>query len=177
MENSLDRQPWVYERSADGSARFVLGTVGSNPLICFGINPSTAAPNALDPTVRRVSRFAAHNGYDSWTMLNVYPQIATDPRDLDCEHREALRSENESHIANALGDHPRTLLAGWGDLIGSRPYLSSLLRPIVQLASDARCGWMSLGFPTKLGHPRHPLYVRHDAPLQEFDMERYLGDL
>lgn len=177
MESSLDRQSWVYERSADGSARFVLGTVGLNPLICFGINPSTAAPTALDPTVRRVSRFAAHNGYDSWTMLNVYPQIATDPRDLDHEHREALRSENEVHIATALGDQPHTLLAGWGDLIGSRPYLSSLLRPIVQLTADAGCGWVSLGLPTKLGNPRHPLYVRHDAPLQEFDMERYLGEL
>lgn len=177
MENGLDRQPWVYERSADGSARFVLGTVGSNPLICFGINPSTATPNALDRTVTRVSSFAARNGYDSWTMLNVYPQIATDPRDLDREQREALRSENESRIATALGGQPRTLLAAWGGLIDSRTYFPRLLRPIVQLTADVGCDWMSLGLPTMLGHPRHPLYVRGDALLQVFDIERYLRDL
>jgi hypothetical protein len=76
MGNAVADDQWIYERSADGSARFVLGTVGVNPLVCFGINPSTAVPNAPDGTVARVSKFAV----DSWTMLNVYPQIATDRR-------------------------------------------------------------------------------------------------
>src|SRR5690606_29290625 len=58
-------QQWIYERSADATARFVLGTVGENPLVCFGINPSIAVPNAPDRTVGRVTRFAADNGFDS----------------------------------------------------------------------------------------------------------------
>lgn len=47
-----DRMPeqWLYEHNDDNSARYVLGTVGENPLVCFGVNPSTAEPNALDAT-------------------------------------------------------------------------------------------------------------------------------
>ena len=78
MGSAVAHGQWIYERSADGSARFVLGTVGVNPLVCFGINPSAAVPNAPDRTVARVGNFAVDNCYDSWTMLNVYPQIATD---------------------------------------------------------------------------------------------------
>ncbi len=48
---------WLYEHSGDGTARFLLGTQGENPLVFFGVNPSTARPGALDPTVRRVARF------------------------------------------------------------------------------------------------------------------------
>jgi len=170
----VTRDRWLHERAADGSARFVLGTVGSNPLVCFGINPSTAAPGALDPTVTRVSRFAADNGYDSWIMLNVYPQIATDPRDLHRSHGEDLKTENERRIAALVADRPLTLLAAWGGLITSRPYLPSLLGDILEVTTASGCDWVSLGGPTKGGHPRHPLYLRADTPLEPFDMEDYV---
>lgn len=164
---------WVYERSADGSARFVLGTVGENPLVCFGINPSTARPGALDPTVKRVARFASDNGFDSWTMLNVYPQIATDPKLMDRDFSPELKLENEDHIARVIDDRPLTLLAAWGGLIVSRPYLPPLLGEIVSIVTEAGCGWVSLGEPTKDGHPRHPLYVRANAHLVPFDAGSY----
>ena len=174
MGNTLAHGEWIYERSVDGSARFVLGTVGVNPLVCFGINPSTAIPNAPDRTVARVSKFAVDNGYDSWTMLNVYPQIATDPKNLDREYRPDLKAENERHIASMIDDRPLTLLAAWGGLIAFRSYLPSLLRDIIRLTSAAGCDWVSLGDPTKEGHPRHPLYMRADTPLQIFSVDRYL---
>jgi len=161
---------WVWEKTADGSARFVLGTVGKNPLVCFGINPSIAVPTALDRTVARVSRFAADNGFDSWTMLNVYPQIATDPKDMDRVHRPELKAENERHIARVIDCRPLTLLAAWGVLVGSRNYLPLLLADILKLTTAAGCQWTSLGEPTKDGHPRHPLYVRTDTPLQPFSV-------
>lgn len=164
---------WIYERSADGSARFVLGTVGSNPLVCFGINPSTAKPGALDPTVGRVSRFAVDNGFDSWTMLNVYPQIATDPKALDRMPRPEFTSENERHIDRVLAGRPLTLLAAWGTLITSRPYLQDLLSRILMVTSASGCDWVSLGEPTKHGHPRHPLYQPATSPLQPYDVGRY----
>lgn len=166
---------WVYERSDDGAARFVLGTVGENPLVCVGINPSTARPGALDRTVTRVARFARDNGFDSWTMLNVYPQIETDPTLMHREHSEELARENERQIAQAVGGRPVTLLAAWGGLIASRPYLVPLLREIVDGSALAGGRWVSLGAPTKHGHPRHPLYVRADAALEPFDIRGYLG--
>jgi hypothetical protein len=51
MQNEMEQ--WVYEHAADGTARFVLGTVGADPLVCFGINPSTATPGAPENTVER----------------------------------------------------------------------------------------------------------------------------
>ena len=166
---------WIYEPSIDGTARFTLGTAGLNPLVWFGINPSTAVPNALDRTVNRVSKFALANGYDSWTMLNVYPQIATDPRNLHLQYRPDLKAENELHIGRVMKNRPRTIVAAWGDLIESRPYLAPLLRDIFQLTSAANCKWVSVGDLTKRGNPRHPLYRRGDTPLLHFDMDRYLN--
>lgn len=173
----MSKQHWIYEPSGDGSARFVLGTVGANPLVCFGINPSTATPDALDRTVSRVSKFATMNGFDNWTMLNVYPQIATDPKGLHDAYSGNLKAENEQSIARVLSLQPRTLLAAWGDLITSKAYLPGILHDIVELTTDASCDWMSLRAPTVKGHPRHPLYASGAAPLQPLDIERYMETL
>lgn len=177
MQQQTTQSPWVWERTPDNSARFVLGTQGRNPLVCFGINPSTAVPGVPDPTVKRVMSFAAANGYDSWTMLNIYPQIATNPDDMDEEHRLDLKSENERHIAALLAGRPLTLLAAWGNLITKRVYLRSLLQDLVKISAAAGCDWVSLGAPTLKMHPRHPLYVRGGTPLQRFDMDQYLRGL
>lgn len=142
--------------------------------MCFGIHPSTAVPNALDRTIARVSKFAVDNGYDSWVMLNVYPQIATDPKNLDREYDPEIKVENERHITRVIGDRPLTLLAAWGGLIAFRPYLPALLKDILRVSSAVGCDWLSLGDPIKGGHPRHPLYARADTPLQLFRVDRYL---
>src|SRR5690606_30469284 len=86
---------WIWERNVDGSARFVLATPGRNPLVCLGINPSTATPHKLDPTVKRVSKFAEGGHFDGWAMLNAYPQISTDPKGLHQEIDLQLKEENE----------------------------------------------------------------------------------
>ena len=169
----MAEEQWVWERAADGSARYVLGTVGENPLVCFGINPSTAVPGALDPTLKRVRRFAADNGFDSWTMLNVYPQIATDPNDLHRHYSPELKAENERHISEMIAGRPLTLLAAWGALIEKRPYLRGLLADLLQVTSASGCEWVSLGAPTKNGHPSHPLYLASVTPLQPFSVAHY----
>ncbi|WEG08609.1 DUF1643 domain-containing protein [Microbacterium horticulturae] len=165
---------WIYEHSADGTARFVLGTVGSNPLVCFGINPSTAKPGALDNTVKRVEKFATRNGYDSWTMLNVYPQISTDPQGLHMEYLPELKVENERHISEMIRGRT-TLLAAWGNVITKRPYLRVLLYDIVQMTAAAGCRWLSLGELTTSGNPWHPLYRSGITALTAFDMDAYLA--
>lgn len=174
---AVDGGQWVYERSADGAARFVLGVAGKNPLICFGVNPSVAVPGAPDQTIRRLSRFATDNGYDSWTMLNLYPQISTDPRGMDREFREELKATNEEHIARMLDSKPASVLAAWGGTIRTRRYLPGLLHDIVQLTTSAGTSWLSLDAPLTDGHPRHPSRARVLAQLQVFDIERYLLQL
>ena len=78
-----DAEKWIYVPDHYAEYRYILGTRGENPLICIGINPSTAAPDALDNTLKSVARIAEHNGYDSWIMFNVYAQRATVPDDMD----------------------------------------------------------------------------------------------
>lgn len=165
---------WVYQPSADGSARFVLSTVGDNPLVCFGINPSIAVPNALDPTVRRVKGLASRFGYDSWTMLNVYPQIATLPKDIGRALDQKLKAENEERIEELVAGRRLTLLGAWGGLIKSRPYLPSLLADIVRVTDAANCTWVSYGDTIQGGHPRHLSRAKNGLSLEPFDMRAYL---
>lgn len=74
-----DVSRWLYVPNHYSEYRYILGTRGRKPLICMGINPSTAAPDALDPTLQSAQRIALSNGYDSFLMFNVYAQRATRP--------------------------------------------------------------------------------------------------
>lgn len=59
-----DVSRWLYVPNTYSEYRYILGTRGQKPLICVGINPSTAAPDALDPTLQSAQRIALNNGYD-----------------------------------------------------------------------------------------------------------------
>ena len=85
---------WLYYPNVDMEYRFILGTRGRNPIIVIGLNPSTATPEQPDPTIKRVSAIASHNGYDSFVMLNLYAQRATIPGNLDVELNRELHGEN-----------------------------------------------------------------------------------
>lgn len=174
MSTAAEGPQWIHDSSSDGGARFTLGTVGENPLVCFGINPSTATPAKLDPTVTRVRNRAERNGFDSWVMLNVYPQISTDPVGIHREFDPVLKAENERHIVSLIDGRPLRLLAAWGGLIGSRRYLPSLLADIVRTTDAAGCKWVSIGEPLPGGHPRHPSRARNDFALEAFDVDSYL---
>ena len=92
-----DIHKWLYAPSFYCDYRYILGTRGKNPLICIGINPSTARPGALDNTLKSVERIALGNGFDSFIMFNVYAQRATSPDDMEkvCNpllHRENLKA-------------------------------------------------------------------------------------
>ena len=50
---------WIYEHDVNNTARFTLGEyqyISDKTLICFGINPSTATPNNLDNTLKKVGQ-------------------------------------------------------------------------------------------------------------------------
>ena len=83
QHDDYDAARWLYVPPYYTEYRYILGTRGENPLICIGINPSTAQPGDLDNTLKSVERIALGNGYDSFTMFNVYPQRATDPNAMD----------------------------------------------------------------------------------------------
>lgn len=173
---------WLYKNTPNNDARFVLGTEGKHPLVCVGVNPSTATPWRLDPTVERVKRRAAKQNLDSWIMLNLYPQRSKDPAGMNLQYLPDLKAQNEERIAELLQSLTAqfgsiSLLAAWGILIDTRPYLPDMLRGIAKVAEDAGCDWMSIGTPLADGHPRHPSRAPNALPLQSFDMASYLRTL
>lgn len=123
-----DRTKWLYVPDYYADYRYLLGTRGENPLICIGINPSTAAPGDLDNTLKSVERIAAGNGYDSFLMFNVYAQRATRPEDMDQVCNAALHRENMAafrYVLEQVGaGYAPAVWAAWGTIIEKRPYPS-----------------------------------------------------
>ena len=46
--DDYDVKKWIYAPNFYSEYRYLLGTRGKNPLICIGINPSTAEPDHLE---------------------------------------------------------------------------------------------------------------------------------
>lgn len=175
-----DVDRWLYVPNFYSEYRYILGTRGQRPLICVGINPSTAAPDALDNTLRSVERVALHNGYDSFLMFNVYAQRATNPDHMEHTYNLALHDENMKAFDYALSldrDGAPAVWAAWGTIIEKRDYLPGCVRDMAAIAAARNARWYSAGKRSRKGHPHHPLYLRKDSLLEPFDLDRYLQSL
>ena len=169
---------WLYAPNFYSEYRYILGTRGKRPLICIGINPSTAKPDALDNTLKSVERIALGNGFDSFIMFNVYAQRATRPDDMEKVCNPLLHQENLEAFRYVLSisDQP-VVWAAWGAIIEKRGYLSDCVRDMVQVGKDHGAQWCCAGAISKKGHPHHPLYLRKDEKLKPFDIEGYLDGM
>ena len=115
---------WLYAPCLYSEYRYILGTRGEKPLICIGINPSTAKPDALDNTLKSVERIAIGNGYDSFLMFNVYAQRATDPDTMERVCNPVLHRENMEAFRYILSlSKAPAVWAAWGAIIEKRAYL------------------------------------------------------
>ena len=173
-----DIEKWLYAPNFYSEYRYILGTRGKNPLICVGINPSTARPDALDNTLKSVERIALGNGFDSFIMFNVYAQRATSPDDMEENCNPALHRENLEAFRYVLSisDKP-AVWAAWGAIIEKRRYLPDCVRDMLQAGEKFGAQWYCAGAITKKGHPHHPLYLRKDEKLKPFDVQNYLTNL
>ena len=176
-----DREKWLYVPNAYTEYRYILGTKGKNPLICIGINPSTAKPDDLDNTLKSVERTAKFNGYDSFIMFNVYAQRATDPKDMDCSFNEYLHNENMNafrYILSSYGEGNKPAIwAAWGTIIEKRPYLIDCVREMIEIGNEYDAKWYTVGKRSVKGHPHHPLYLKNNSPVEDFDIKKYVDSL
>lgn len=173
-----DIAKWLYAPSFYSEYRYILGTRGSNPLICIGVNPSTAQPDRLDNTLKSVERIALGNGFDSFIMFNVYAQRATNPDAMEKQCNAQLHTENLAALRYvlALSETP-AIWAAWGAVIEKRNYLSRCVRDMLSVGQEYGANWYCAGAITKRGHPHHPLYLRSDEKLRPFDISAYLDTL
>ena len=179
-ETVYDREKWLYVPDAYDEYRYILGTRGNRPLICIGINPSTARPDALDNTLKSVERIALANGYDSFLMMNVYAQRATDPKHMEKAENEFLHRENLEafRYVLSLGGETPAVWAAWGNIVKARPYLIDCMMDFVRIGEKQHALWYTAGARSKNGgHPHHPLYLRKDAALDPFDPIPYIAEL
>lgn len=175
-ERNYDVNKWLYVPSFYDEYRYVLGTRGKHPVICVGINPSTARPDDLDPTLKSAQRIAHANGYDSFLMFNVYAQRATRPDDMERARNDWLHGENMKafrYLLSLSGEHP-AVWAAWGSIIEKRPYLLDCVRDMLDISRAYGAVWYHAGPLSAKGHPHHPLYLRSDTPLAPFDTETYI---
>ena len=169
-----DVKKWLYAPNFYSEYRYILGTRGENPLICIGINPSTAQPGDLDNTLKSVERVAHANGYDSFIMFNVYAQRATDPDTMEKSCNMLLHRENMEAFRYVLSiSQSPAVWAAWGTIIEKRDYLPECLQDMIAIGKEYGAKWLCAGKVSKKGHPHHPLYLRKDEQLRQFDVEGY----
>jgi hypothetical protein len=153
--------------SEDRVYRYALWRCWGNPdedgyLAFIGLNPSTADEHADDPTIRRCIGFAKREGVGALCMLNLFAFRATEPKAMRASH-DPVGADTDAHLARCLALAKYIVLA-WGTHGG---FLSRDLTVIRLIRSLNRYNVVSLGL-TKDGHPKHPLYIRSDQPLEPF---------
>ena len=176
--DEYDITKWLYAPNFYSEYRYILGTRGENPLICIGINPSTARPGDLDNTLKSVERIALGNGFDSFIMFNVYAQRATDPDTMEQHCNLQLHRENLEAFRYVLSISPKPAVwAAWGTIIEKRAYLPQCLQDMLAVGEAYGASWYCAGRTSKKGHPHHPLYLRRDEKIRPFDVDAYLKNL
>ena len=128
----------------------------------IGMNPSTADAEVDDPTCRReVIYTRTRLKLSSYAKCNVMDYRATDPKTLLKLTAEERASGLNLRWITDLAKGAHTVIAAWGALPAElRGHALVVESALTRLDIKLNC----VGF-TKDGSPRHPLYVRRDAPL------------
>ena len=166
----FEDEKWVMVAEDDNAARYILGTKGQKTLCCLGINPSTAAPYEPDPTIRSVERIAKNNGYDSFAMINIYPTRCTVFENLSREENEEYTRQNLKYIEKLVESLPKpvNIWVAHGNLVDKRAYTKKCLEQLRAILAKYDCRYWHCG-KTHCGNPRHPLFMKSETKLQEFE--------
>lgn len=127
------------------------------------LNPSTADATKDDPTIRRCISFAEREGCTDLTVVNLFALRATDPKKL-LNHEDPIGPLNTMRIINAIDKTDRNggiVVAAWGSHKMAQERGEFINK---YFGNEFLC----LG-KTKNGSPKHPLYVKSDAPLIKLD--------
>ncbi len=95
--------------------RFALGRPGNHSCLIIGMNPSAAREEYSDRTVNKVIKTVRELGYDGWIMTNLYPERATDAKNMD-EFDRRLAEENAEQIVALCNKYNiKEVWGAWGD--------------------------------------------------------------
>lgn len=140
--------------SPDRNYRYALWRIWdpAMPLVMFiGLNPSKANEYTNDPTIRRVTKFAADWGYGGMYMMNLFGWVTPYPQDLRLAKDPV--GENDSHLKR-IADLCAMIIYVWG----SFPQATERAKVVLEAFPGGYC----LGH-SKMGNPLHPLYLPGDT--------------
>lgn len=128
-------------------------------------NPSKAGSSeegqlVSDPTWRKGVGFSQRLGYGGQVFCNPFAFVSTDPKGLKAAGYP-IGPENDRYIRKACRMGDGRVVCAWGALG------RGLARPgeVLELVRSLGYQPMALGF-TADGHPRHPLMLAYDTPLE-----------
>ena len=119
------------------------------------LNPSTADASQDDPTIRRCIGFARRENCGALIVVNLFAYRATKPIAL-LDASDPVGPHADHHLLDAIAEVDGPLIAAWGSW--NRGTRAADVKAMI----GRHC--VCLG-KTNDGHPRHPLYVKGDAPL------------
>lgn len=137
-------------------------------MLLLGLNPSTADGETDDPTNRRVVSFAQRELCAAVIMENLFPFRATNPKDMMAA-TDPAGPDNMDWILRAANDARESggpIVAAWGAHGGHMNQDMRVLSALLQDGHKIMCFGVTRG-----GHPKHPLYLRADTPLEQFVVE------
>ena len=133
------------------------------PMVFCMLNPSTADAEVDDPTIRRCKSFAERERCGGIFVVNLFAFRATSPADLnkaaDPVGPDNVKAIGEALLLSAVMRGP--FVAAWG----AHSLAGKQAARLVERARDFHIKIHCLG-KTQTGAPKHPLYLRADAPLE-----------
>ena len=148
------------------------------PFHFVGFNPSTADANEDDPTIRRMIGFAKREGAGGIVVTNLYAMRSTE-RLSGSQLTGGIRARVENSPREQIRRSPAgaRVIVCWGALRNMDELREAWTFTTGWHAQDLekRALWC-LGQTAK-GHPKHPLYLRADTPLEIWSHPEYLPRL
>jgi hypothetical protein len=153
------------EFSEDRNYRYALWRIWdrSKPLVMFiGLNPSTANETDNDPTIKSVCRIAKHNGYGGVYMMNCFPYVSTNPKELFNGISPTTQELNNLALKDTASICQDVVFA-WGNFKEVEPSVVNFLNMLFPNAKALQVN--------KNGSPKHPLYCKSTTELIPFNQK------
>jgi hypothetical protein len=122
----------------------------------IGLNPSTADETDNDPTIKSVCRIARHNGYGGVFMMNCFPFVSTDPKQmLLCPPKSEEWKINYWWLWRVSRKCIDVVFA-WGNFKVVKEM--NIVKEMCKLFPNAKALHVN-----KNGSPKHPLYCKSNT--------------
>jgi len=143
--------------------------MASGEVAFIRLNPSTVDERANDPTVTRCMGYARRWGFGGMVMLNLFAFRATDPKDMKAQ-ADPVGPANDFHLLRIVLECHRVVCC-WGCHGAYLGRSDDVRRMLALMDKSTTADVMCFGL-TATGEPKHPLYLRGDAPLVEMCLDR-----